>query len=184
MKISSSRIKEILGNIKVIVDTRENENFHITKYFDDCGISYTEQCLKFGDYSFICPPLPEVGFEEEVSFESRIVIERKANLTELSGNLAQNRERFERELQKAIEAKARFVLMVENGDYQKIIEHKYRTDLKPASYYASLFSFQARYNIDIQFMPSKMAGWFIYNTFKYFLREELVMIKKQLEAVV
>lgn len=183
MKLTDKRVKEILSNISIIVDTRENENYNITSFFDKYKIPYVETCLKFGDYSFICPPIPEIGFNTEVSFEKRIVVERKANLTELSGNLAQNRERFEREMQRAMTEKARFILMVEDGDYQKIVEHKYRTDLNPTSYYASLFSFQARYNINIQFIPSKMAGWFIYNTFKYFLREELAIIKKQLAVI-
>jgi hypothetical protein len=105
--------------------------------------------------------------------EQRIAIERKHNLDELSGNLAQNRDRFERELERAQTDGAKLILMVEDGSWDKIIEHKYRTELSEKSYLASLFTFVHRYNIDIQFIPAYFAGMFIYSQFYYFLREEL-----------
>ncbi len=177
--MTDKRIKELLRNMQIICDTRENENLHITDYFDKYGIKYVEQKLDFGDYSFIAPPIPEIRFNEPASFENRIVIERKSGLTELSGNLAQQRERFEAELIRAKNKKAKLILMVEDGSYEKIMRHDYRTDFNERSYIASLFSFQARYEIEVQFIPAKLAGWFIFNTFYYYFRNEL----KQLEAV-
>lgn len=176
--LTDKAMQALLKSITIVVDTREQANLHITDYFDKCDILYIERALKFADYSFICPAMPEIGLIEPASFEQRIVIERKSGLIELSGCLAQSRERFERELEKARVAGTKLILLVENGNYEKILKHEYRTDLNEKSYIASLFSFQARYNVEIQFIPSKMAGWFIYNTFRYFLREEL----KQLEA--
>lgn len=163
-------IKELLSQITIIVDTRENENSHILKYFAAKGIKYIERKLDFGDYSF------EI---EGKSFENRIAIERKASLTELSGNLAQNRERFEAEFARAREANAKVIMMVENGSYDGILGHKYRTNLNEKSYAASIFTFRHRYNLEIEFIPEKLSGWFIYNTMKYFAREEL----KSMEGV-
>jgi ERCC4-type nuclease len=170
--MTDKRITEILQGITVIVDSRE-QDLHVTDYLDRYKIPYIQMALKFADYSFICPPIPEIGLTEPTSFEQRIAVERKSGLTELSGNLAQARERFENELQKAKELRSKIILLIENGSYEGILRHDYRTDLNEKSYIASLFSFQARYNLEIQFIPSKMSGWFIYNTFKYFLREEL-----------
>jgi ERCC4-type nuclease len=175
--MNDKRIAEILKGITVIVDTRE-QDLHLTDYFDKFNIPYVQRALKFADYSFECPTIPELGFDEPVSFEQRIVVERKNGLDEISGCLSQSRERFERELQKAKDVKAKFILLIEGGSYEKILKHDYRTNLSEKSFAASLFSFQARYNIEVQFIPSKMAGWFVYNTFYYYLRGEL----KDLEA--
>ncbi len=175
--MTDKQIKEVLKDLTIICDTRENENLHVTDYFDKYGIKYIEKKLDFGDYSFISPPLPQFGFNDPTSFETRIAIERKSGLTELSGNLAQQRERFEAELTRAKDQRAKLILMVEGGSYEKIIKHEYRTDFNERSFIASLFAFQSRYGIELQFIPAKMAGWFIHNTFYYYLRNELKMLE-------
>lgn len=172
--MTDKQIQSILSRMIIIVDTREQQNSHITDYFDKRGIHYIKNKLDYGDYSFI------VGHSSGVSgkdFAKEIVIERKNSLDELSGNIAQARERFERELQRSKVDNAKLILMVENGTYMKILEHKYRTDLNEKSYLASLFSFKARYGIEVEFIESKLSGWFIYNTCKYHLREYLKNIE-------
>lgn len=171
--MTAKHINDILRDLTIIVDTRENENHHLISCFEQFGVKYIERALKFGDYSFECPAIPELGMMGSCSFENRIVIERKSGLDELSGNIAQYRERFENEFQKAKDAGAKLILMVEGGSWDKIIEHKYRTELSERSYLASLFTFIHRYNINIQFIPAKYAGMFIYSQFYYFLREEI-----------
>lgn len=170
--MTAKRMNEILKELTVIIDTRE-QDLHVAEYFQKNGINYIHRALKFGDYSFISPAIPEFGINEPFSFENRIVFERKGDLTELSGNLSQGRERFENELQRAKDAGAKLILLTEDGSYEQILRHNYRTDLNERSYIASLFAFQARYGIEVQFVPRKQVGWYIYNTFKYVLREEL-----------
>jgi len=168
--MTDKQIKNILDNLIIIVDTREQENSNITNYFDAKNISWVSQKLDYGDYSFGIPALLGI---DTMTFQQRIVIERKNSLDELSGNIAQARERFEREMERAKTDGAKTILLVENGNYEKILEHKYRTDLNEKSYLASLFSFKARYGIEIEFISEKLSGWYIYNTFKYYLREHL-----------
>lgn len=179
--MNDKRIKEILKGITVIVDTREHEegNPHIIRYFENNGIPYVKKKLDFADYSFYAPPIPELKIAEPMSFENRYVIERKANLEELSGNLSNARERFVREFERCIEKRARMTLMVEDGNWQSIFEHKYKTNLNEKSFMASLFTYQHRYNLKIEFVPEKYAGMFIYSQFYYMLRDEL----KQFEVV-
>jgi len=165
--MTDKQIAEILNSITIIVDSREHAEgncANIMAWFDNNGIKYIQRCLKFGDYSF------EASGE---SYENRLVLERKANLAELSGNISQSRERFIAEFQRSKEAGAKFILAVEDGSWLDIIEHKYRTELSPKSYMASLLSFQVRYGIDIQFIPKQYAGMFIYSIFRYYLREQL-----------
>lgn len=173
--MTDSQLKQVLSSITVIVDTREHAdcNLHVLNCFDGKGIPYIRRCLKFGDYSFEIPANPEYGIPENVSFENAIVIERKMNLTELSGNICQNRTRFEDEFTRANEAGAKVILLVEGGSWQSIIDHKYRSDLNEKSYIASLFAFKVRYGLDIEFIPSKLSGWYMYSIFKYYAREYL-----------
>lgn len=171
--MTDKRLREILRNITIIIDTRENEISHLTRYFDSKNIKYIRRKLDFGDYSFEVAPFPELNLTEPLSFEKSIAIERKADLTELSGNLAQNRERFEKEMLRAKEAGAKLTILVEGGSWDKIIEHKYKTGLSEKSYMASLFSFYHRYGVDIQFIPAKYSGMFIYGQFYYMFREFL-----------
>ena len=170
--MTDKRLSDILQGITVIVDTRENENSHLIKYFDSKGITWVSQKLDYGDYTFGIPAIPELN-NGIMTFQNRIVVERKNSIEELSGNIAQSRERFERELELARNDKAKLILLVENGTYEKILEHKYRTDLNEKSYLASLFSFKARYGIEIEFISEKLSGWYIHQTFRYHLREFL-----------
>ena len=117
--MTDKRLKEILNSMVVIIDTREQVNLHIEQYLDSIGIKRVNRCLKFADYSFEVPPTPEIGNTETLSFENSIVIEKKNSLDEISGNLVSSkeydsRERFEKELQKSVDAKAKFILMIEN----------------------------------------------------------------------
>ena len=50
---------------------------------------------------------------------------------------------------------------------------KYTSNFKPNSYLATLFTFQTRYNISIDFAKRYLAGQFIHKTFYYYLREVL-----------
>jgi ERCC4-type nuclease len=158
------QIKEILSKIVIIVDTNEQVYDHITDIFNKQGIKWIRQNLDYGDYSFII---------NGKSYEKEICIERKAHLEELSGNFGEGRERFEKEFGRANKDNAKMILMVEDGSYSKLMAHKYDTDMKVESYKASIFAFKARYGISFEFVESNLSAMFIYNTFRYWIREKL-----------
>ena len=167
-------IKIILNGLTVVIDTRENEVNHITEYYDNKNIPYVFKKLDVGDYSCKLPAHGSLfNMPEPIDFCQKITIERKNGLEELSGCIAQSRDRFEREFERGIISGTKMILMIEDGSYLKILQHNYRTNLNEKSFIATLFSFQARYNLEVQFIPYKMSGWFIYNTLKYYAREFL-----------
>lgn len=171
-KYSKNELKDLLNSLIILVDTREKKNDHILKYFDDKNISYQEQKLESGDYSFLLPKNKDLGIARDIYFNNQIVIERKANLNELSGNFTQNRTRFENELIRSSNEK--LILMIENADgYKDILSHNYRTKYNPRSFIASLHTFKHRYNTDLMFIDENAAGNYIYYTFYYWLREYL-----------
>ena len=61
------------------------------------------------------------------------------------------RERFKKEFQRATEQNAKVYLLVENGSYEKIISHSYKSKYNPKAFLASLEAFQARYNMQVVF---------------------------------
>jgi len=170
-KFSDKDIKELIKNIVVLVDSREKKNSHITDYLIKQGIAYQTTALNYGDYSFM---IPAKAAGEDIYFHRDIVIERKASLEELSGNLAQERERFEKEFLRAGNDGAKLYLMVEDvGGYSSIISHKYNTQFTPAAYMASLKAWETRFNCNVQFIDSQYSGYYIMATFQYYAREAL-----------
>jgi len=168
-KYTDKEIKELLKSMIIICDSREQENSWVTDYFNSKKIPYITEKLDFGDYSAYIPKNIELGIVRNIYFDNKIVIERKNSLKELSGTISV-RDRFESELLRAKDKK--FILMVEESQgYEKIINHKYDTDYNEKAFLATLFTFQHRYGMDINFIDKKYSGLFIYQQLYYFVRE-------------
>lgn len=160
--------EQLIKSIVIIVDTREKNNSHLLNWFDKHHINHINKSLKSGDYSFYINKNPELGINMPIYFDNDIMIERKASLDELSANLAQNRDRFEKEF--AIYTGNKY-LLIENSSYKDIVIHEYTTQFSPKSYLASLHTFNHRYNIQVMFMQDKRySAMWIYMTFVYFIK--------------
>ncbi|MGL6174788.1 MAG: ERCC4 domain-containing protein, partial [Cellulosilyticaceae bacterium] len=142
-RYSDKEIKEILKETIVVIDTREQKCGHIIEYFNEKKISYVCEKLDFGDYTLKIQ-LPHLSRPYYLQYEC--VIERKANLNELSGNFTQGRDRIENEF---LRAKGTFHLLIENARYQDILLHNYNTKYLPQSFMATLKAFEARYDLKI-----------------------------------
>ncbi len=170
-KFSVEEIKKLTKSMVILVDSREKKNTHILDYFRKQKISFQTEKLEYGDYSFM---IPAAAAGEDIFFHRDCVVERKASLEELSGNLTGERERFEKEFLKAGNDGCKVYLMIEApGGYSDIIGHKYRTEFTPAAYMASLKTWESRFGCNVQFIDSQYSGYFIYSTFSYFCREVL-----------
>ena len=109
-KFSVEEIKRLTKNMIVLVDSREKKNSHILDYFRKQKISFQTEKLEYGDYSFM---IPAIVAGENIYFHWDCVVERKASLEELSGNLTGERERFEKEFLKAGNDGCKVYLMIE-----------------------------------------------------------------------
>lgn len=165
--------------VKIIVDSRENVNQHITDAFEKHEVDYEVKKVEVGDYSMYVP---------EFDYTCKMNIERKASLSELAGNLMESRDennhnRFERELIKAKELGIKVVIMIEEecneNWYENLINHRYRSKLNPNSFRGMLMSLSSRYDVSIVGIPKQYAGSFIFNTLAYQLREELKVLRKE-----
>lgn len=127
--------------------------------------------LESGDYSFELKAIPELDIPHTMDFRQDIMIERKNSLDEISSNFTRGRERFNDEFGRAWAVKK--YLIIEDGSYEKILTHNYRSEYNPTSFFASLLSFDARYNLHVQFCNKETVATLIYNICKYTLREIL-----------
>lgn len=167
-KYTDKEINEIVHEATIIVDSREKENKHITKYFEDKGIKWAVEKLDYGDYS-IRVDLPTTN--RPLYLTDHISIERKANLNELSGNLTHNRDRFVAEFERA---KGKIYLLIENAEYEDIEKELYTTKFNKKAFRASLEAFEQRYNINIHYQKdTNVTGYWIYRTLTSYLRELL-----------
>ncbi|MCI8629499.1 MAG: hypothetical protein HFE57_08390 [Firmicutes bacterium] len=170
---TESEIKQLLKQIVILVDTREKENRHILDFFESKNIKYKEKKLFVGDYSFFVEKNQELNIERDLYFDDVICIERKASLDELAGNFTADRDRFESEMLRG--NKLRKFLLIENEQgYNDIINHNYRSQYAPKSYLGTLFSFQSRYNLDINFIRKELSGNFIFSSIYYYFRNYLL----------
>ena len=94
-----------LKKVTIFCDTAEQKNAHIIDALEQMKVAHEEKNLLFGDYSFCV---------DERDFSLSCVIERKANIEELYGNLTHDRDRLEREFRAASATAKDFSLLVEN----------------------------------------------------------------------
>ena len=81
-------IETALGGMVVLVDTREQDTPRLRARLKEINCPYERHKLDFGDYSFkVC----------DRDFSLQCVVERKANVNELWGNITKDRERIEKE---------------------------------------------------------------------------------------
>ena len=162
--LTDKEITEQLKGLTILIDKREQVNHHLTEYFDKKKIPYIERSMSVGDYSAM------LG---NMTLEQDVVVERKANIDEVCGNMTADRDRFEREFQRAKCDGTKVFLIIENCTWSDIFLHNYRSKLKPQSLIATLLAWQVRFNITIVFCKPSETGQIIYGTLYYAAREAL-----------
>lgn len=168
-RFTDTEIKKILKTLVITVDTREQRNEHILKYFRDKDIPFKLMTMKTGDYSAMVPKNEEFGLMRDIYLAA--AVERKNGVDELVGNIKE-RHRFENELIRA--APYPFVLIVEDLDgYRKILNGEYISEYKPQSLLGSLKTFETRYDFSTVFIHPAYSGNYIYHHFHYMAREVL-----------
>lgn len=159
----------LVKSMVILVDTREQKNEHILKYFEQRNIQYKIMKLDYGDYSFMIPFNEELCIPRDLYFDNSIVIERKGNLEELSKNFTKDRDRLKKEF--ALSPKNK-ILLIENGSYKDLVDGNYDTKYNSKSYWASFHSFWHEYELPIVFMPEQnYTGLFIRGYFTYYLKK-------------
>ena len=150
--------------MRVLIDSREQAPFDFTH--EKFTNVYTETAsLDTGDYSL-------------AGLTDRVAVERKS-LPDLVACLGRERERFERELQRAAALDA-FAVVVE-ASWSELAAGQYRSQLNPHSACQSVLAFTARHRIPFLFAGSR--GGAEYVTWG-FLRQYLEGARKRWGQIV
>ena len=151
--------------MKIIIDTREQRPFGFTGQLYE-GTTIEAGALAIGDYSL-------AGLADRVS------VERKS-LDDLVACLSRERDRFERELQRAAALDA-FAIAIEATEAD-LLSGNYRSKMHPRSAYQSVVAFEARYRIPFHFANDRAgAEYYTHSFLKQYLQgayKRLVAIQK------
>lgn len=170
-QFNDKQLKKILDNLTVCVDTRENANQHIIDFFNGKKIPYKTQKLPFGDYSIMLPENSFEGQKQDIYFYDDFVIERKANLDELAGNLKDDASRLKKELAHLNMNKIKFYIFLEDEKYHEHIRNgEYRSEYDPFTFMQRLKKgIEAEYSTMIIPVSKKCMGSEIYYTLQAFV---------------
>ena len=168
------QIEDCLDSIQIIIDTREQPSKRAQKRYESFCAHYKRQTLNYGDYTYnFRLPDGKMLFDDEETIKGHVIIERKQDLVELSQCFCQSRERFEREFERAKENNATIYLLVEDANWENLINGKYNTKFNSKAFLASITAWMARYDIKIIFCKSETSGRMIKEILYRELKERL-----------
>lgn len=156
---------EIIADMVVIVDTREQKNDHILQFLHRIEVPYIIEKMETADYTFTLPNYPELNLD------GAILIEKKNSLDEIAGNFTRDRERFTREFERVREEHLH--LVIEQASWKKLLTGTYRSQMQPKAFMASLLTFNVRYGCPVWFVGVAESPVLIYNLLYYELKEHL-----------
>ena len=160
------QIEECLQSMTILVDTREQPSERARKRYDAFSCPWRRQKLDYGDYS--------ATFKlNDSEIQIKAAIERKMNLEELSSCFCQGRDRFKKEFERAMSDNASVYLMVENANWEKLLNGHYNTKFNSNAFKASLLAWIARYDLKPIFCRSEISGQLIYEILYRELKERL-----------
>lgn len=162
---TDKELNEELKKLTVICDTREQVSDHIKGYLDLKKIPHITRKLDVGDYS--C----QIG---DSTFERSFAVERKHGLDELCTNLTADRSRFEREFLRAKAYGTKVFLVIEDASWKDVFLQNYRSKLSSKALFASLLTWQVRYNVTVIFCSKENSAEIIYGLLYYAARDELL----------
>lgn len=172
--MTNFEIDDCLKSMQIIVDTREQPSARAEKRYNSFSVPYKRQTLAYGDYTYnFMLPDKKWLYEQNETIHGDVVIERKADLVELSQCFCQSRVRFEKEFEKAKENNAGIYLLVEDANWENLINGKYDTKYNPKAYFASIAAWMARYNMKVIFCKSETSGKLIKEILYRELKERL-----------
>jgi DNA excision repair protein ERCC-4 len=122
--------------MQIVIDTREQVPFCFDRF--DCETN--RAVLPVGDYSI-------------QGHEGRAAIERKNGIDELVACLSRERDRFERELQRATDYSL-FAVVV-GGRFADLIAGRFRSRMTSKAVLASICAFHVRYGVPFLFAEDR-----------------------------
>jgi len=151
-------ISDALDSFQILIDTREHATPKATERYQSFGVPYQRATLSYGDYCGLIKVNADPIHDTTKTVSAACVIERKMSLDELAACFGRGRDRFDREFQRARDAGAKVYLLTENGSWEAILNHRYRSRFTPQAFVASLTAWSVRYDITPLFCRAATSG--------------------------
>ena len=149
-------VMDALDGMILLIDTREQDTALFRSRLRAFPRHEREK-LDFGDYSAKFP-LPEKEGGGFFTLSGRVSVERKMSIDELCQCFTHDRDRFEREFERAKAAGGRVYLLIEGANFEAIYAGKYRSKMRETALIASLLAFLARYDCRLIFCKPETTG--------------------------
>jgi ERCC4-type nuclease len=170
-------VRRSLESMVICVDTREQDTDKAQRRYSDFSCQYDRGKLEYGDYCFNFQYPNENWLHNQTCEEEKVYpmvfIERKMNLDELCLCFGKERKRFQAEMERAKEHKAKGYLLVENATWENAMNGKYRSQLNSQALISSMLAWSIRYNLQIIFCKAETTGKLIYEILHRELKEYL-----------
>jgi len=142
----------------ILRDSREKPDYGYNFIKCDTCAGTEIAALDYGDY-------------QVKNFPSLIVIERKQDISELCSNIGVHRERFERELQRMIDAGCQYKYIVIEDYYSSIYKQKY-SKIHPNAIFESIIAMEIKYGVHFIFagtteMARRLTRSLLLKAYKY-----------------
>lgn len=166
--------KAVLDSFSVLIDTREQDTDRARRRYKSLGVPYERATLSYGDYCYNAT-LPDGSkiYDQDQTIEPLAVVERKMNLDELAQCFTRGRDRFQREFERAREQGCRIYLIVENANWENLLNGKYRTRFNANAFTASQIAWMVRYNMNVMYCKEETSGRLIREILYRDLKERL-----------
>lgn len=166
-------VESILKTMIIWIDSREQATEQSKRRYADFGVPWERGKLDFGDYSAVFT-LPDGA---EFSLKDKAVVERKMDLSEACGCFTHDRPRFTREFERAKAANAKIYLLIEEANWEKAYNGKYRSQMKPQALVASMLAWLARYDCQIIMCRAESSGHLIHDILYREAKERLTSME-------
>lgn len=172
--MNNFEIQKCLDSMIILVDSREQPTERAQERYARFCRPYKRCTLAYGDYTYNCQlPGGKWLYDDSGTLRPDVVIERKMDLGELAQCYTWQRNRFEKEFEKAREDHSRIYLLVENATWENLINGKYRSRYNSEAYIASITAWMARYGAFVIFCKAETSGRIIREILYRELKERL-----------
>lgn len=188
-RFTDSEINKILKNLTIIIDGREKKADIYRGWFEKNNIEYIDSLkmhemrkkgyfsLDMGDYSCMLPAGSIPGIDRDIFFDREIVIEKKADIRELAGNLSEEKgARIKKEFSHINKyGTTVYIFMCDPLFYKHLEEgkEKHIGRWSKDTLKAQFKSFEAMYNTKILPISNEFVAEEIYQTLYHHVRNIL-----------
>lgn len=137
--------------MKIIVDTREQKNSHILKYFALHDVDFEEKKLDVADY--------------KIDGKDSIAVDRKQNLDELARNLMNRADhsRFWKEVRRARDSGIKLIILCEHGGQIKSVPdvaswHSKYSPVSGRALMEEIYRVHISYGVEFLFCQKRSTG--------------------------